>query len=86
MQESAILCRRPSPRLHRAAQLQRQFIRYSSSHWFSGILAFAHQAPEIAVRADVVEAMIMHSKMADVGSHSLYRRRTPQIAELLFRR
>ncbi len=84
MQESAIrFVRRPSPRLHRSTQLQCQFVEIAFPLVF-GNSSFVHQPPKISVGADIVKAMVMDSEMADVGSHSLYRRRTPQIAELLF--
>src|SRR3982750_4904723 len=66
---AAVARRRPSRGLHRARTLQRQLVK-PTLPWILRYPAFRHEPQEIAVRADVIEAMIVHADVADVRRHN----------------
>src|ERR1700733_7193375 len=78
MNEPAILDSCPSFRLHRSAQLQGQLIEVTFPRVL-GNASLTHQPPKISVSADVIEAMVMNSEMADVARHFLQCRLPSQI-------
>ena len=71
----------PPPGLDRAAELQRQFVEVA----FPGVFrdpAFAHQPQQVAVGADVVEAVIVDAHVAHVRGHLLDRVAAADLQEL----
>ena len=65
-------CIRPPRRLHRAAGFDRHLIKRK----FPRIVrdaSFAHQAAEIAVGREVIEAMIVHADVRHMRGHQLAR-------------
>ena len=59
---------RPAPRLHRAGTFQGHFVRAA----LPGVLPdapFLHEAQQIAVGADVVEAVIVDARVGEVRRH-----------------
>ena len=67
---AAVVGAGPAARLHGAGNLGRQFVKVP----FPRVLANAslvHQAQEISVGADVVEAVIVYADMGDVCRHHL---------------
>ena len=62
----------PAAGLHRAGYFQGQFVEILFA-LIVRYLPFAHQAVQVAVGAQVVEAVVVHSDMAHVGRHVFYR-------------
>jgi hypothetical protein len=79
--EPAVRQARPAAGLHGAAHLQRQLVEPPLP---VGRLEtpFAREPPERAVRADVVEAMIVDAGVRQVRRHAIDRARAPQLEEL----
>src|SRR5689334_21802233 len=46
--------------------------------------AFAHQSPEVSVRRNIVEPMIVHAKVRNVRGHQLYRVFSAKLQKLAF--
>ena len=68
----------PASRLHGAAGFEGQFIQLA----LPGVVpkaAFEHQPPQIAVGADIVEPVVMHTDVRHVRSHPADRVRTSQL-------
>src|SRR6188508_2243604 len=80
MNEPAIGQARPAPGLHGAADLQRQLVEVALP--LTGLEpSLARQAPEVAVGADVVEAVVVHADVREVRSHAFQRAAAPQFEE-----
>src|SRR5687767_128391 len=72
MDEATARNARPATRLHGAADFERELaIMDPPAIGFDAL--FARQAPQVAVRADVVEAMIVHAHMREVWRHPRQR-------------
>src|ERR1700733_6776415 len=81
--ESVILDSCPAMRLHRTAQLKSKFVEVA----LPDILRnppFAHQPPEIAVSAEVIEAVIVNPEMAHMGRHEPHRIGSSPFEEIPF--
>ena len=59
---------RPARGLHRAADLEREFVEFLLA-FVPLDAAFVQQAEQIAVGGDVVEAVVMHAGVRDVAGH-----------------
>ena len=80
MDEAAARQLRPATRLHGPADLQRQLVEapLPGARLDS---ALASEPPEIAVGADVVEAVIVDADVGQVRRHAFDRPRAPQLEE-----
>src|SRR4051812_36441546 len=63
---------RPARRLNRPGYFHGQFVEVSLPCLLF-YPAFVHQAQQIAIGADVVEAMIVHADMRNMGGHVSHR-------------
>ena len=78
--EPAIRQTRPAPGLHGAADLQRQLVEVPLP--VAGLEpSLARQTPEVAVGADVVEAVVVHADVRKVRRHPLERPGAPELQE-----
>ena len=68
MDEAAARNRRPAPRLHRAADLQRQLVEPDFPVGRVDA-TFTRQSPQRTVGADVVEAVIVNARVREVRRH-----------------
>src|SRR5262249_25688650 len=69
---------RPPPRLHRAAHLQRELVE-PQLPFVRRDAALAREGPQVPVRADVVEAVVVDTDVREVRRHPLDRARTAQL-------
>ena len=76
---------RPAPRLDGAADLQRELVE-APLPVGRVVAAFAGEAPQRAVRADVVEAVIVDADVGQVRRHPLDGARAAELEELACRR
>src|SRR5258706_6921869 len=76
--EAAVRQRRPPARLHGAADLQRELVEAPLP--LADLDArLAGEAPEVAVRAHVVEAVIVHADVREMRRHPLDGARATQL-------
>ena len=73
---------RPAPRLHRAADLQRQLVEARLPRARLDP-PFAREPPQVAVGADVVEPVVVHPHVGQVRRHPFQRARAAEVEELL---
>src|SRR5262249_51676581 len=78
--EPAVADRRPPPRLHGAADLQRELIEVKLP-LAREYASLAREPPEIAVGADDVEAVIVDAHVGEVRRHAIARARASQLQE-----
>src|SRR5471030_103534 len=78
---AAIRTWRPARGLHGARDLQRQLVKAPLPSIF-GNAPFGHEPQQIAVGADVVETVVVHSDMADVRRHERNRALTADLQKL----
>ena len=77
---AAVRQRRPAPRLDGAAHLQRQLVE-AQLPLARGDPSFAREPPQVAVGADVVEAMVVDAHVREVRRHAFHGARAPQLEE-----
>src|SRR4051812_7521289 len=82
MDESAIRHRRPPVRLYGAAHLQRQLVEAEFPLARLEPL-LAPEAPQVAVGADVVEAVVVHAHVGEVPRHAGQGPLTADVEKLL---
>ncbi len=80
MDETAGRQLRPSARLHRTAHLQRELVE-PALPVFSLDASLADETPQVAVRADVVEAVIVNADVGQVRRHAIDCARASQLQE-----
>src|SRR5450432_4266981 len=80
---TAIGSPRPSKGLHRARAFQREFVEFPLPRIVRNT-PFRHQAKKIAIRADVVEAVIVNPGVGDVWRHQRNSTLSPDLEKLLF--
>ena len=71
---------RPARRLHRAGHFQRHLVEAALPGVFRDA-SLGHQAEQVAVGADVVEAVIVNADVADVRRHHVDRSLAPDLQE-----
>src|SRR4029453_8025766 len=77
--------RRPSPRLHSTADLQRQLIE-ANLPVRRVEAALARQPPQTSIRADIVEAMVVDADVREVRSHAFDGAGAGEVQELAIAR
>ncbi len=76
---------RPARRLHRAADLEREFVKVLLPVVLRDA-ALAHQAQQVAVGRDVVEPVVVHADVRDMRRHVPPRALAPDVEEPLVTR
>ena len=71
----------PAGRLHRAADLEGQLVEVAAAAVVDA--PFAQQPPEVAVGADVVEAVVVHADVGDVAAITVARALAAELEEAL---